>query len=1117
MRSLVSWAVQNSPALNTLMVGVMVVGAICLWTMRREEMPEVELEMILVTVPYPGASPEEIEDSICQRMEEAVRSIAGIKKQTSVAQEGVGNLVLELETSAENEKVLNEVRSEIDRIPSFPPELAEDPEIREITFRLPAIRVGVIGPDEKSEEAELHLRDVTEDIRYDILHLPSVSQAEIKGSRDYQIDIEISEDTLRSYGLTLQQVAQIVRRENVEIPGGRMKSASQEVLLRGKNKRLVGEEIERIPLVTQPNGVVLTVGDLGVVRDAFADDTAISLINGKPGLVISVERTSNEDLFAIAEEVKDYVASAELPAGYSLEILDDHSIDVKDRMHLLTRNGLQGLALVFLVLAIFLDLRLSFWVALGIPISVLGAGIVLFYAGQSMNMLSMFAFLMALGIVVDDAIVIGENIYEHRRRGKDLEQAAIEGTIEVLPSVVASVCTTVIAFIPLLFVSGIMGKFFAVLPLAVIAMLVISLIESTFILPCHLAHSHEYDANRPSITYRERWQKYQRWPALLRWTFAPALFSLGWFTTQMTYPLKRLGVLFHWLSQHATAGLRRFSDRVYVPCLSWSLRNPATLICSAISLLLVSLGLVRAGVTPFEVFPKLDSNNIHAHVTYPDGTPARVTDEATRRILRDLDRVNERYKAQGTPLVQTTRRTVGEFSSRGGPGPEARSTGSHVGTVEAVLVDTSQRSVDSEEFLSQWREEVGELVGVESLVFGTEQRGPGGSAIEFKLLSDKEHFAALEEAIEACKQRLADYPGVVDIRDDSRPGKWEFQLQVKDNALAMGVPLADLAETVRASYYGAEVMRLQRGRHEVKLMVRYPPEERQRLSDFDDIRVRTSGGDELPLTELVHVNVQRGYSEINRVDQLRSITVTADVVRPEGNAHRVVQDMRLNFLPGLFAEYPDIRVRWEGQREQANESVASLLIGFVGAILAMFVLLTVEFRSYIQPLIILAVIPFGAVGAIWGHAVMGLSLTMLTLFGMVALTGVVVNDSIVLIDFINLRLRDGLPLREALIDAGRRRFRPVLLTSVTTIAGLLPMLTETSFQAQYLIPMAATMVFGLLVATVMVLLLVPTFYSVYWRAVHGEPARAPFTASHVPLDFPVEVADVSESVLTHRR
>jgi hydrophobic/amphiphilic exporter-1 (mainly G- bacteria), HAE1 family len=1061
MRSIVQWAVRNSPGMNTLMIAVLLVGTFSLAMMRREVFPEFELEIILVSVPYPGASPDEVEEGICQKIEEAVRSISGIKKQTSVAAEGVGSVILELEANTPDvQKILGEVRSEVDRIPSFPA-LAEDPEVKQITLRQPAIRVGVIGPDSQDSDAEYKLRAITEDIRDELLQLPSVSQANLMGARDYQIDIEIPEHVLRKYGLTLQDVAQIVRRENVELPGGTIKTDSQEVLVRGKNKRQVGPEIENIPLLTEPNGVVLTVGDLGVVRDEFADTTSLHRIEGQPGLVISIDRTSSEDLLLISQEVKAFVESKAMPAGYELRTWFDQSVDVRDRMELLTRNGLQGLLLVFLVLAIFLELKLAFWVALGIPISILGACAVLLYTGQTLNMLSMFAFLMALGIVVDDAIVIGENIYAHRERGKKPFRAAIDGTVEVFPSVLASVMTTIIAFAPLMYVSGVMGKFIAVLPVAVIAMLIISLIESMIILPCHLAH-------------------------------ADGLF----FRVMRTalYPLRPLGWLFAWLNVQSNRFLDFLINRTYMPALKFALHRPDVIVCGAIALLLLSAGFVRSGITPFIVFPKLDSNIIEAKVIYPDGTPADVTDRATQRIEQSIRDLNEDYATQGAPVVRLIHRAVGEVSDVAAGGNESRTNGSHVGSVFVELHEVSQRDVSSEEIVAQWRKRAGDFSGAESVTFGAPRMGPGGTPIEFKLLAESDSVAVLEEAVEKCKSKLREYPGVFDVADDSRPGKWEFQLQIKERARAMGVPLAELAETVRAAYYGEEVMRLQRGRHEVKLMVRYPESDRRSLGDFENIRIRMGDGAERPLTELAHVTIERGDSEINRVNQLRSITISADVNEAEGNARNIVRDLQAGFMPQLFEEYPGLRVRWEGQQEQTVESMESLVVGFVVAILAMFALLTLQFRSYLQPLMILAIIPFGAIGAVMGHAVLGLPLTLFSVFGLVALTGVVVNDSIVLIDFINHRVRerDDMSLKEALLDAGRRRFRPVLLTSITTIAGLFPLLTERSFQAQILIPMAASLCFGLLLATFLILLLVPTYYYIYARLIpsHNAPDDA---------------------------
>ncbi len=995
-----------------------------------------------------------MEEGICQKIEEAVRSIDGIKKMTSVAKEGSGSVVLELRADIQDvEKVVTEVRSEVDRIPSFP-ELAEDPEVQQITMRYPVIKVGVLAPPDRPDFDELELRAITERVRDDLLQLKTVTQVNVQGSHDYQIDIEIDEDTLRKYGLSLQQVADIVRRENLEMPGGILRSRGEEVLLRGKNKWLTGTEIAQLPLVTDPGGVVLTVGDLGTVRDEFIDTTAICEIDQRPGLVLSVDRTTSEDILAMTAEVRAYVAAAHMPGGYQLVTWGDRSVDVRDRLEMLIQNGIMGLILVFLVLAVFLELRLAFWVSLGIPVAMLGAGVGLFATGQTLNMLSMFAFLMALGIIVDDAIVVGENVYAHRQMGKGYIQAAVDGTVEVIPSVIASVTTTIIAFCPMLFVAGIMGKFIAVMPFAVIAMLVISLLESTFILPCHLAH-------RDNLVFR-----------ILGFVLAPFHFLVR---------------LFNVVNRWSTAVLERLINQSYVPSLRWSLQNPLTVIASAVAGLLITVGIIRGGFVPYIIFPKLDSNNLEVKLAFPDGTPADATDRATLQIADALWRVNETYQARGGPVVRLIQRSVGQQLGSADPVRGGLGSGSHVGSLDVELVDTSQRNVTSQKILAEWRQEVGEIPGVESIIFDAPHFGPAGTPIEFKALAPAEQVAELEEFVEQCKTKLATYPGVFDVRDDSKPGKWELRIRVKERAKAMGISTADLAETIRGAYYGVEVMRLQRDRHEVKLMVRYPPEDRRSLADFRDIRIRANDGEERPVTELAEIEVQRGYSEINRVDQMRSITISADVDESQGNASEVVASLQRDFVPTLLSEHPGVRVRWEGQKEQTRESLGSLLVGSAIALVAMFFLLVLEFRSYLQPLLVMIIIPFGLIGAVIGHWVMGLPVTLFSFFGLVALTGVVVNDSIVLIDFINRRVRGGMPIQEALVDAGRRRFRPVLLTSLTTIAGLLPILVETSFQAQILIPMATSLAFGLALATALVLILVPVFYRVYYSAVPYQP------------------------------
>ncbi len=1082
MKSVIRWAVHNTPAMNTLMVSVLLLGAFSLWTMRREVFPEFELEIIMVSVPYPGASPSEVEEGICQKIEEAVRTIDGIKKQTAIAAEGVGSMVLELNSDVKDvQKILNEVRSEIDRISTFP-ERAEDPEVKQITMREAVIHVGVIGPNVADPQAEWYLRELAERVREEMIGLPAVSQAEIKAAKNYQIDVEISEDTLREHGLTLQQVSQLIRRNNIELPAGTIKTESQDVLVKGKNKSLTGEGIAELPVLTQPGGTVLTVGDLATVRDQFDDTTAMTRVNGKPAVVISVERTSKEDLLAMTSAVRDYVKDKPMPAGYDLMYWGDRSVEVRDRLNLLKKNGLQGLVLVFITLAIFLELRLAFWVALGIPVSMLGACIVLLMTGQTLNMLSSFAFLMALGIIVDDAIVIGENIYSHRQMGKGFMRGAIEGTVEVLPSVAASVATTIIAFLPLMYVSGVMGKFIAVMPVAIIAMLLISLFESSFILPCHLAHGHHGEDREP-FRFIAAAQKFRdKLSPGLKWTLGLLLLAAAALLTLVTDPFRYIYRGSRKINEVVSRYLEGFIERIYLPMLRWGLKNPLTIVAGAGMIFLLAIGTVRSGLTPFIVFPKLDGNRVQAVVKYPDGTPSRVTQAAVEQLETAALEMEKKYvKDGGSPFLELRRWTVGEVEARSGPGQTSSTKGGHAGGVTLELVETGQRDISSSQIVAGWRKAAGDFPGAESLTFGNVNMGPAGTPIEFKLLARSERVNELEAAVEKCKARLAEYPGVFDVSDDSQPGKWEFQIRLKDRAKSLGVTLGDVAETVRASYYGDEVMRLQRGRHEVKLMVRYPLEDRHSLADFDQIRVRTATGTELPLTELADVHVERGYSEINRVDQMRSVTISADINESQGNARNVVSDLQKNFMPALFKQYPNVRVRWEGQQEQTTESVQSLLLGSVAALVAMFVLLTLQFQSYFQPLLIMAVIPFGIVGAIGGHLVMGLPLTLFSFFGIVALTGVVVNDSIVLIDFINHRVREGIPLEEALVDAGRRRFRPVLLTSITTIAGLLPILLETSLQAQILIPMATSLCFGLMLATVLVLLLVPTFYLIYFK------------------------------------
>ena len=1077
MSSVIRWAVKNMAGVNFLVFAVILGGLFSFFGMRRETFPEFQLEVILVSVPYPGATPDEVESGICQKIEEAVQSLSGIKKLTSICREGSGFTLLQLEPNIKDaQKVLSEVRSAVDRISVFFPERSEKATVEQVTFRLPAIRVAILGPKQGDSGTEQRLRTLAENVRERLIELPNVSQAQLLNVKPYQIDVEVGEDTLRKYGLTLSQVAMMIRKENLETPSGQLKSDGQEILLRGKNKRDFGDDIAKLPLIAQSNGVVLTVGDIGRVRDEFDDVAAINEINGRPALVISIERTSNEDLLNISEEVTAFVKRMEMPDGYSLLAWGDESIDVRDRIRMLRENGLQGGIIVFLLLAMFLNLRLAFWVAMGIPISLMGAGIGLYVMGETLNMLTMFAFLMAVGIVVDDGIVIGENIFAHRAMGKSNLQASIDGAIEVLPSVFSSVATTIIAFLPLLYVSGVMGKFIAVMPAAIILMLVISLVEASLALPGHLSHEE-----KPPKTALQKIQHLLNRPLI---------------------PIERF---FERISLRCNAALDWFGESFYGPVLKLFLRHPLIPFALGFTVVSLAVGMVRSGVVPFEFFPSLDGKTIIGQVIYPDGTPASITADAARRMEQAIRRISEEVAERETkegknktpePIDRTAPRgpvkltflRVGSADA-GNQGAGDRISGSHVAQVQAEIHDATERNITSDQLIQLWREEAGVFPGAERVTFQSADIGPGGKPLEFKILAPRENIAELDEAVEAAKEALAKYDGVYDIRDDSNPGKTEFQFTIRERAKSLGIRQEDLSEAIRSAYYGSEVMRLQRGRHEVKLMVRHPSNERKSLADFQDLRVRGPDNIDRPLAELAEIKVTQGYSEINRLDQLRSITVSAELDTSKANASRIASDLKSDVVPKLLARYPSLRFRWEGQQQETAESFNSLAIGFVVAMLAMYLLLVFEFSSYLQPLIVLAIVPFGMVGAIFGHALQGLPLTLFSMFGMVTLAGVVVNDSIVMVDFINQCIHRGMLPREAIITAGSRRLRAVFLTSVTTIAGLAPMLLEKSFQAQALIPMATSLAFGLLGSTLLVLLMVPLLYHFYVLVTFTEEER----------------------------
>jgi multidrug efflux pump subunit AcrB len=839
-------------------------------------------------------------------------------------------------------------------------------------------------------------------------------------------------------------VARAIRQSSLDLPGGKIKTAGGEILLRTKAQAYRGREFEELPLLSLADGTRLAVGDVATVVDGFADTERWSRFNGKPAVLIQVFRVGNEGALEVAGVVEDYLATAResVPEGIELTVWQDQTRILKSRLDLLLKNGRNGFILVVLVLALFLKLRLAGWVSLGIPISFLGAIALMPTLDVSVNLISLFAFIIVLGIVVDDAIIVGENIYSHYQRGGEGLAVAVEGTQEVMVPVVFAVLTGVAAFAPLLGITGNIGKIMRVIPLIVIPTLLFSLVESLLVLPNHLSHL-QHDQDHVART--------------------------------------RVGRIWMRIQEAFSDGLQVVIERSYRPSLSRAIEWRYLTLAGMLALLLVTFGVVRGGWIKFNFMPVIEADNSASYLTMPQGTPAIVTARMVRHIeTAALELAAELEQEYGGQPIRRVMTTIGDQPFRTAAGPAALNVGAdfsatHLGEVNLELAPAEERDVTSTEVADRWREMVGAIPDAVELTF-TSSLFSSGEAINVELSGPQ--VDRLREFATRLKEDLRSYPGVRDITDSFRAGKQELELVITPEAEAAGLTQADLARQVRQAFYGEEVQRIQRGRDDVKVMVRYPESRRQSLGDVEDLRIRTPGGTEVPFTTAADSRLSRGPATIRRTDRRRVVNVTADVNQAQANANDIIADMESEVLPRLLADYPEIRYSLEGEQQQQRETLTGLARGFVIALLVIYALLAVPFKSYFQPLIVMSAIPFGLIGAVWGHVVLGMDLAILSMFGIVALTGVVVNDSLVMVDFINRSFRKGIPLAESIRAAGTSRFRPILLTSLTTFAGLTPLLLERSMQARFLIPMAISLAFGVLFATFITLILVPSLYAI---------------------------------------
>ena len=1033
MHTAIAWFVRNPVAANLFMAILCVGGLLSILTVNQEEFPSFDIPIVTITVPYLGAAPEEVEQGVCIRVEEAIESVAGIDKIHSIASEGACLVNAELDIDTDDVVALNEIKGRVDAINSFPVE-TEKP-----TTSMMVLHRNVLYAALSGETDERILKEVAQELRDELTMIDGVSQVTVAYIRPYEISIEVPEYTLRRHGLTLEQINRAVRDSSLDMPGGSIKARDGEILLRSKGQAYWGEEFESVVVLTRPDGTNVTLGEIADIRDGFEEGDLFARFNGKPAVVLRVSQLDTEDIMQIARDVKAYIAAVapSLPEGLELTVWTDTSLDLEERMQVLNTTALGGLTLVLIVLALFLRFRLAMWVAAGIPIALLGTIAVFPYAGIHISTLTVLAFILVLGILVDDAIVVGERVYSHEQAGKSQVNAAIDGTREVSVPVIFGVLTTMAAFLPIVIVEGVMTDFFGVIGLVVMLALVFSIIESQLILPAHLAHR--------------------------RRGAAQGGFGRGWNRLQ--------GRLSSWLE--------RMGSQYYSPFVTRAIAKRYITAAIGMGILIIAIAFLASGRLIFGFFPSMEGDRIYAQVEMPEGVSVDATIQAARQIERAADVLNReltRELGRETPVILNQLTSIGTPADRDGPPDLPQPGRSHFGEVVIELPPARERDNRSTaDIANRWRELVGPVTDAVKLRF-TSDMFSAGEAINYQLSGSD--VDALRGAAAELRAELARYAGVFDIHDTFRAGKQEIRLSLLPEARNLGLTLGDLARQVRNAFYGAEIQRVQRGRDDVRVMVRFPEAERKSLGNLEDMYIRTPDGKEVPFYSVASFELGKGYSAIRRTDGRRVVNVIADVNRDVHTPEEVMRGIERNVIPSLLAKYPGTYIGLAGEQEERMEAMQGLGQGAMLALVIIYSLLAVPLRSYVQPLVIMSVIPFGAVGAIFGHWVMGVHLQFFSALGIVALSGVVVNASLVLVDFVNRCRRQGMDVDEALVKSCNVRFRAIILTSVTTFVGLIPLMGNQTPVTLPFIPMAVSLAFGVLFATFITLIYVPVLYRI---------------------------------------
>ena len=1012
IKGLIGWFAQNHVAANLMMAVVICLGLYAIASVKKESFPPFEFDRITVSVPYPGAGPEEVEEGIVVKIEEALNSVEGIRKITSRSQEGMGRVDVDVEESYELSEITDEVKLAVDSISTFPGE-AERPIISKLNRTKGALMVSISG-----DLDEVAMKSLAEDVRDEIIALPEVTYAEVNGGRAFEIAIEVDELTLRQYGLTLAQVANSIRSWSVDIPGGSIRTQGGDIRLRAKGQAYREDEFARIVLLTNPDGTIVTLGDIATVKDGFVEFEFLSLFNGRPSISVNVLSTENESELKISEAVKKYVSERNqtLPGSVQLEIWGDTTFILQGQLEILIENMALGAILVFLILGLFLQIRFALWVLVGLPFAFLGAFMCLPLVGITINMMSLFAFILVLGIVVDDAIIIAESAYAETEVHGYSTASVVRGAQRIALPATFGVLTTVMAFAPNLFSTGPTAGATHSMSWVVVFCLLFSLIESKLILPSHLSLMK----SRGERATATRW---------------------------------------------ADRKLKAFIQNRYKPFLNKAIEYRYATIAFFVGLLIVTAGLFSSGLVRFVFFPDMDMPFLNANVEMLEGVPEDMVVGVVNEMHDTIWEVNEEIRQEtGRPVdIVDNVFTFVQGGSNGRFMVELDKSG--------VYDDINPKDVED-----RWREKVGEVAGTKELSFKSKRNMGGDSPIEFRVIG--KNYKMVEQASEDLANHLKSYDGLYEIETSSNAGPEEIKLRIKPGAESLGITLSDLARQVREAFYGAEAQRLQRDNQEIRVMVRYPREQRRSVGNLENMWIRLPDGRELPFSSVAEYDMGKGYSFIKRIDGKRAVSVTASANLAVTEPNRVLRDVQKNYIGNLTSRYPGIAVELDGSSFEERESLAERGNLFFITLIGIYILLAIPLKSYLQPLIIMSVIPFGIIGAVVGHMLLGVTINAFSIIGFFALAGVVVNDSLIMVDYVNRKVIDGMAPSKASVEAGAERFRAILLTSLTTFFGLIPILSDQSPQAQMVIPTAVSLAFGIAFATVITLVFVPCLYNI---------------------------------------